>query len=96
MTDLVRVDVDGTLTKGETPYWEGEPEPDEDMIEEVNEMYRNGHHIIIWTARPWSNAKDLVAWLKKHDVWYHGVDMEKGGADVYIDDKMVSPRSVKE
>jgi len=95
MSKLVRVDVDGTLTKGENHYWEGECEPDKEMIDRVRELYKSGHYIVIWTARPWSNAKELVAWLKKHDVWYHGIDMEKGGADTYIDDKTIRPEEAK-
>ena len=87
---LVMVDVDGTLTKGEKRYWEEEPEPDEEVIEKVRSLYKQGNHIVIWTARSWDAARETVAWLEKHNVWYHGIRMAKGGADLYIDDKAVN------
>lgn len=95
MTDLVCVDVDGTLTEGSEKYWtDGECVPNQEMVEHVNEMYKNGHHIVIWTARPYTNAEKLAAWLDKHGVRYHGIRMDKGSADVYVDDKAVRPEAM--
>jgi len=92
-TKLIMVDVDGTLTKGETTYWEegDECKPDLDAINWVNEAYTNGAHIVIHTARPWMHAQETVAWLDKHGVRYHGIRMNKGGADMYVDDKSIRP-----
>lgn len=95
MTDLIMVDIDGTLTKGENKHWEQEPVPDKEMIETVNNLYKKGNHIIIWTARSWDSVRKTVAWLEKHGVWYHGIRMNKGGADLYIDDKTITPGQAK-
>lgn len=88
----IGVDVDGTLTLDENRYWveDEECKPNNVVIEEVNELYHEGHTIIIHTARPWSNASGLVGWLEKHGVKYHGIRMNKGSCDLYIDDKSVS------
>jgi uncharacterized HAD superfamily protein len=87
---LIAVDLDGTLCKGE--FWgEGEPEPIQHRIDFVNELYKKGGHIIIWTARmpEWYHQTQL--WLQKHRVSYHGIIMrEKIGADLYIDDKSLN------
>lgn len=52
--------------------------------------------IIIWTARWWEHAPDLVSWLIKHRVPYHGIMMGKGGSDCMVDDKAVNWADAKE
>ena len=78
---VFNIDFDGTLTLTDSgaPYQE--------MIEKVRNLYYNGDIIIIWTARLWEDAAHVAAWLTKHNVPYHGIKMEKGGSDIYIDDR---------
>lgn len=95
---LIAVDFDKTLTTGEgTPWWEDdwEEEADEEMVKWVNQMYRSGNHIIIWTARPWNVSHQVASFLEKHEVRYHGIRCNKGSADVYVDDKARRPEEVK-
>jgi hypothetical protein len=88
----IAVDFDKTLTAGEESYITEDPEePDEEMLEWVNYQYRQGHTIIIWTARPWEAAQETVARLTEWGVDWHGLRMEKGHADVYVDDKGTTP-----
>jgi len=90
--DRLAVDFDGTLTRGDVEYWEGErPEPDEDVIEATREHYRSGGTVIVWTARPWREAGRIAAHLTEWGVPYHGIRCEKGSADRYVDDKAVPP-----
>jgi hypothetical protein len=89
----IAVDVDRTLTTGEgTPWWEDAlgAELDERVAEIVDELYARGHTILIWTARPWRVADETAGWLTGHGVRYHGLRMEKGSSDVYLDDKAVN------
>ena len=89
----IAVDFDKTLTKGEESYITTEAEePDEEMVEWVNYQYRQGHTIIIWTARPWEAAQETVARLTEWGIDWHGLRMEKGHADVYVDDKGTTPK----
>ena len=81
-------DVDGVLTNGE-PFWDAEPTPNVKQIAKLKNLYRGGNIIIIHTARAWEYANDTVAWLIKNKIPFHGVMMQKGGADYYIDDKML-------
>ncbi len=93
----VAVDVDRTLTTGEGDPWYVDglgPEPSERAVAVVNELYRRGHTILIWTARPWSVAGDTAAWLTAHGVRYHGLRMAKGSGDVYLDDKAIDARGL--
>lgn len=95
--DLVAVDFDGTLTQGEAKFWEGDiEEPREEVVEWTRQQYYDGKHVVVWTARPWSQASTIAARLTEWEVPYHGIRAEKGGADLYVDDKAVSPLQVVE
>ena len=90
---LIAVDLDGTLCSGK--FWESEPEPILKMIDYINELYKKGAHIIIWTARFPKDYEKTLNWLNKHNVMFHGISMRvKIGADVYIDDKSINPKEL--
>ena len=90
----IAVDFDKTLTEGDKSYVDETPEaPDEEMVQWVNKQYAENHTVIIWTARPWEAAQDTVARLTEWGVDWHGIRMEKGNADVYVDDKGTTPSS---
>jgi len=90
----LNVDFDNTLTVDNVQYWKGErPEPDEDVCEAVTNIYQDGHTVIVWTARPWSEAHRIAAHLTEWCVPYHGIRAEKGSGDLYVDDKAVEPES---
>ena len=91
------VDFDKTLTTGEGPsFWQDDEheEPNEDMIQWVNEQYHKGHFVVVWTARPWSQAQNVASYLTKWGVEYYGIRCNKGGADIYVDDKAVNVEDV--
>ena len=68
--------------------------PDEEMIEWVNHQYHNGNVIIVWTARPWSQAGVVAGYLTMWGVEFNGIRCDKGGADMYVDDKSRRPEEV--
>jgi carbamoyl-phosphate synthase large subunit len=86
-------DIDGTLcndTGGD--YLKAEPRPE--VISRLNELFDQGHTIIIHTAR---GATTGIDWrktteeqLKLWNVKYHHLVMGRPGADIYIDDKCVN------
>jgi hypothetical protein len=91
----INIDFDNTLTESNVKYWAGErPDPDDEMIDYLIEKYRDGHTIIIWTARPWSEAGRIAGHLTEWGVRFHGIRCDKGSADLYIDDKARRPREV--
>lgn len=79
------IDFDGTLTSPSVDY--ANPEPQYSIIDKVRKLYYTGHIILIWSARTWREANILAAFLERYDVPYHGLRLNKGGADIYIDDK---------
>lgn len=97
MSKRVAVDLDNTLTEGDCKYWEEALcKPDREMIEKVNELYKQGHTVIVWTARPYERAEQVAAFLQRYGVRHHGLKMAKGSADFYIDDKAVLAEDFKE
>ena len=63
------------------------------MCQAVREHYYAGGTVIVWTARPWSEANRIAAHLTEWEVPYHGIRCEKGSGDVYVDDKALSPEA---
>jgi phosphoserine phosphatase len=96
LTDsLINVDFDNTLTTGDCRYWAGErPEVDEAVAQATREAYYNHAHIVVWTARPWSEASSIAGWLTRWEIPYHGIRAEKGSASLYVDDKAVRPEEM--
>ena len=93
--DIIMVDFDGTLTLGGRFWTDDEILPNQKIIDWVNQKYRSGHVIIIFTARPYEVMRDTVAWLIKHGVKYHGINMDKPGANLYVDDKSINPKELE-
>ena len=87
---VYNIDFDGTLTYDPQREYPDDPEPEYNMIKAINRLYMAGNIIIIWTARMWKDAPFLVSWLIKYRVPFHGIYCQKGGSDVYLDDKMMS------
>jgi len=88
------IDFDNTLTESNVEYWNGErPEPDEEVAEMVRQSYYAGNVIIIWTARPWSEAGRIAGHMAEWGIPYNGIRCEKGSGDLYVDDKAVAPEN---
>jgi hypothetical protein len=85
------VDLDWTLCTWKPREWECRPIPH--RIKLINDLYKKGHIILIYTARFPSYFQDTLAWLIKHWVYHHWINMRtKPWADVYIDDKAVNDK----
>lgn len=83
-------DIDGTLcSQRDGDYENATPFPD--RIAVVNELYAQGHRIILYTARgsgtgiDWreTTARQLAEWrVDHHELWFG-----KPPADIFIDDR---------
>lgn len=91
---LIAVDFDHTLTETDDEYHFGSERPNHEMIAWVRDRYYEGHVINIWTARPWDEAGYIAGLLTMWGVRYHGLRCEKGGSDMYVDDKAYTPWDV--
>ena len=92
-------DLDGTIcnttTKDDKPaYLDSNPIPF--MVEQVNQLFDEGHKIIIMTARGRGSGKNWTDWTTKQlDMWgvkYHELEpmFHKPTADLFIDDKGIN------
>jgi hypothetical protein len=88
------IDFDNTLTQSNVAYWDDErPTPDDAVCQAVREHYYEGGTVVVWTARPWSEANTIAAHLTEWAVPYHGLRCEKGSGDMYVDDKAITPEA---
>ena len=86
-------DIDGTLTvetNGFGNFIYSRRTPNLTMIDNVNKLYNKGHMIILWTSRFEEDRKVTEEWLKKHNIKYHKLVMDKMYYDYLIDDKAIT------
>ena len=86
-------DIDGTLCTNTFGNYQS-AEPNFERIKIVNNLYKDGHKINLFTARGTTTGIDWYELtsqqLKKWGVNYHKLNMGKPEADVYIDDKGIN------
>ena len=92
-------DLDGTICN--TPIKDNKPDyldsnPIPFMVEQVNQLFDEGHKIIIMTARGRGSGKNWTDWTTKQlDMWgvkYHELEpmFHKPTADLFVDDKGIN------
>lgn len=90
---LILMDVDGTLTK-EICWSESDclsATPNIPLIEWSNRQYYRKCTIIIYTARHESLRQATNYWLKKNEVRFHALRMNKIPATILVDDRTITP-----
>ncbi len=63
-------------------------------IEKINQLFDNGNTIILNTARPSKARENTIKWLKKNNVKFHKLVMDKPECDYYIDDRAIVGRKI--
>lgn len=90
-------DIDGTICTNTNGDYE-QAKPIEKIIEKINNLYKEGHTIIIFTARgattgiDWKETTEYQ--LHSWGVCYHELLMGKPHADVFVDDKAITPEEI--
>lgn len=95
---LILVDCDGTLTK-EICWSEQdclEATPNKKIINWVNRQYYRECIIIIYTARHESLRQATNYWLKKMQIRFHALRMNKIPSTILLDDKTIRPEEIIE
>lgn len=100
------VDIDDTITLWDDNRDYENFKPDVTMVQIINELYEQGHHITLYTARgmksvgPGRIATDIVPSLVKNlekiGVKYHELMTHKPLYDWIIDDKSMNPQEFKD
>lgn len=92
------VDIDGVLATlvSDRDYSTCRPNPE--AIDAINTLAAAGHHIILHTARGSQTGRDwrqnTEAQMQQWGVRYHELVFGKPAADLYIDDKLVSAKTM--
>lgn len=92
------IDIDGTIAEHAFPANQPVPEnpgsvdwlqisPTEGAVQNCENLFNEGHTIILFTARPSKDREITEMWLNKNGFKYHLLIMDKPLADIYIDDK---------
>ena len=98
---IIAIDFDGTIVEDRYPHIGNLRK---DAAETIQQLYDDGHYIIIWTCRTGLKAEEARTFLFGNEIPYHqlnksnpenvakyGIDTRKVYADVYIDDKAITP-----
>lgn len=101
---VIAVDFDGTLCANNYPKI---GIANNKVIEELIELQKNGHKLILWTCREGSLLDEAVLFCAEHGLCFdavnnniperiemYGTNPRKIGADLYIDDLAVIPDSL--
>ena len=88
-------DIDGVIARAGGMNYDS-AEPNFPMIQVINQLYEQGHEIVLFTARgyvtgiDWHEVteKQLIRWGVKYHELYFG----KPNADYYVDDRMLDMR----
>ena len=101
----IAVDFDGTLCYSK---WPELGQPNQALIEYLQEWKRNGNKLILWTCRAGEALAKAIEWCREQDlefdavndnlpeiIEFYGHNSRKISCDYYIDDRMLLPESAK-
>ena len=103
---IIAVDFDGTLCENNYPRIGA---PKLNVINAIEKMQAEGHEFILWTCRVDNLLDDALKFLKEYDLHFSKINQDsdlllnkyegrprKIGADLYVDDRAISPDSFVE
>ncbi len=82
----IYVDIDGILTEEIEGHDYKNRTPKKHNINIVNQLYKAGHTIILWTSRWGLDDQITRDWLKKYEVKYKTIIYNKPHYTLFIDD----------
>ncbi|HPM11006.1 MAG TPA: hypothetical protein PK941_11235 [Paludibacter sp.] len=86
----IAVDLDGILTIETSGFGDdvyAKRSPNLKNIKAINQLYKQGHIITIFTARYSLDRAVTISWLKKYNIKYNNIIFDKLKYDAIIDDK---------
>ena len=88
---MIGIDIDGVLTIETVGHDYENRTPNKKMIAKVNEWAEQNHMIVLYSARWESDREITIQWLKKYNVKYTFLLLDKPPFDLYIDDIAYRP-----
>lgn len=89
----ILVDLDGVICTEEKTFERACAKPLPGARESMEALAAEGHTLVIYTARSWSELRMTKQWLDENGIPYHGIHMGKPVADRIIDDRSIRFRS---
>ncbi len=83
------VDLDGVLCTEERTFERALARPIEGARESITALRNQGHTVVIYSARSWSEQRLTQDWLERHGFQYDGLILGKPVYDLWIDDRAV-------
>lgn len=87
------VDIDNTICQTIGSNYE-QSKPIKHRILKINNLYKQGHTVVYWTARGSNSGKDWTAFTELQlDDWgclRHKISTQKPSYDILIDDKSIN------
>lgn len=81
------IDLDGTICTEEKTSSRSLAKPFKKAAASINKLYKQGHTIIIYSARSWQEYEMTVKWLQVHCIKYDQLILGKPIGDIWIDDR---------
>ena len=85
-------DIDGTICEESPTFERFMAKPRVEYINMVNECYSEGHFVMLYTARTWSEYKMTEEWLRLNNVKYHILLCGKPVYDLWVDDRAINAK----
>lgn len=84
---VILIDIDGTICPEGPPLDRPRAKPLPGAIEAVNRLTEEGHIVVLWTGRGWTEYVATKTWLDEHGFKYAQILMGKPIANLIIDDR---------
>lgn len=88
---IIVLDIDGTICSIEKPENYHNAKPKKDIIDKINQYYKEGHIIYFETSRHVLKENITKEWMKRYGVKYNHIFFGKPVAHIYVDDRGASP-----
>ena len=85
----ILMDMDGVICTEKKTFERSLAMPIDGARESIEMLRKQGHKVIIYTARTWSELEMTKAWLIQHNIEVDGIHMGKPVGDVWIDDRAI-------
>jgi histidinol phosphatase-like enzyme len=90
---IIAIDMDGVLCSEEKTFSRSLAKPIAGAVESLQKLRKQGHKVIIYSARTWAELEMTQKWLKDYGFEYDGLHLGKITVDCFIDDRAIGFKS---
>lgn len=86
----ILLDMDGVICTEEKTFERSLAKPLPGAKESIALLRQQGHKVVVYTARSWSELEMTKNWLESHQIVVDGIHMGKPIADKIVDDRAIN------